>query len=274
MDDCVFIAGDACHTHSSGAAQGMNTGVHDAVNLCWKLAGSLRGWYTPAVLQTYEAERRPVALSLIEQDKQIAKAISEEKSWPSDRPAREHPFTALTARLGQFIMGLGISYDENLLNAKVNSSVLVAGDRPFDVLLYPPGANVPVNLQKLTPNVGAFWVLVFTGSVELTRPKLRSLRTLVDHPDSFAKCYPPGAIKFLTLMDGPRNQGVETLGFDSFGRFYYDVRSEAALKYGFTQEEGGIAILRPDGYLGFATALDKGEEVEDYFKRFLVKATK
>ena len=31
--DCVFLAGDACHTHSSGAAQGMNTGMHDAVNL-------------------------------------------------------------------------------------------------------------------------------------------------------------------------------------------------------------------------------------------------
>lgn len=44
--DRVLLAGDAGHTHSSGAGQGMNTGMHDAVNLGWKLAGVLKGWYT------------------------------------------------------------------------------------------------------------------------------------------------------------------------------------------------------------------------------------
>lgn len=71
MNDRIFIAGDAAHTHSSGAAQGMNTGLHDAVNLSWKLAGYINGWLKEAVLNTYDAERRPVAQQIIEQDKII-----------------------------------------------------------------------------------------------------------------------------------------------------------------------------------------------------------
>lgn len=54
----------------------MNTGIHDATNLAWKLAGELKGWYNPSVLQTYEAERRPSAQKLIEIDKSGSAAIS------------------------------------------------------------------------------------------------------------------------------------------------------------------------------------------------------
>ncbi|RYE12680.1 MAG: 3-hydroxybenzoate 4-monooxygenase, partial [Sphingobacteriaceae bacterium] len=67
--DRILLAGDAAHTHSSGAAQGMNTGVHDAVNLAWKLAGVLKRHYEPEILQTYSSERRAVASHLIELDK-------------------------------------------------------------------------------------------------------------------------------------------------------------------------------------------------------------
>lgn len=63
---CIFLAGDACHTHSSGAAQGMNTGIHDAVNLGWKLGLVLNGAAKPDVLlESYGAERRPNVEKLI-----------------------------------------------------------------------------------------------------------------------------------------------------------------------------------------------------------------
>ena len=64
----VFIAGDAAHTHSSAAAQGMNTGIHDAVNLSWKLAGHVKGWFTEQVLDSYTTERKSIASRIIEQD--------------------------------------------------------------------------------------------------------------------------------------------------------------------------------------------------------------
>ena len=42
-EEYILLAGDAAHTHSSGFAQGMNTGIHDALNLIWKLSGTLKG---------------------------------------------------------------------------------------------------------------------------------------------------------------------------------------------------------------------------------------
>jgi phenol 2-monooxygenase len=54
----------------------MNTGIHDATNLAWKLAGTLKGWYKPSVLNSYSAERRPIAQKLIAIDRLAAAAIT------------------------------------------------------------------------------------------------------------------------------------------------------------------------------------------------------
>ncbi|MDB5930294.1 MAG: 3-hydroxyphenylpropionate hydroxylase [Polaromonas sp.] len=61
----VFLAGDAAHLTPPFAGQGMNSGVRDAANLAWKLAAVVRGRLSPALLDTYEAERKPHAWSLI-----------------------------------------------------------------------------------------------------------------------------------------------------------------------------------------------------------------
>ena len=61
----VFIAGDAAHIHSPAGAQGMNTGIQDAGNLGWKLALVSRGAADPALLDTYDAERRPVGALVV-----------------------------------------------------------------------------------------------------------------------------------------------------------------------------------------------------------------
>lgn len=58
----VLLAGDSVHEMPPTGAFGSNTGIQDAHNLAWKLAAVLRGWAGPALLDTYEAERRPVAL--------------------------------------------------------------------------------------------------------------------------------------------------------------------------------------------------------------------
>jgi hypothetical protein len=59
----VFLAGDAAHTLSPSGGFGMNTGIGDAADLGWKLAAALNGWAGPGLLDTYETERRPVALA-------------------------------------------------------------------------------------------------------------------------------------------------------------------------------------------------------------------
>jgi 2-polyprenyl-6-methoxyphenol hydroxylase-like FAD-dependent oxidoreductase len=61
----LFLAGDAAHVHSPVGAQGMNTGIQDAVNLGWKLAYVLQGAAAPALLDSYDAERRPVGRAVV-----------------------------------------------------------------------------------------------------------------------------------------------------------------------------------------------------------------
>ena len=72
----IFIAGDACHTHSPKAGQGMNVSMRDAFNLGWKLAAVLRGQARDALLRTYSDERRGVAQELIEFDRDFAAMFS------------------------------------------------------------------------------------------------------------------------------------------------------------------------------------------------------
>ena len=59
----VFIAGDAAHSHPPYGGYGINSGFEDAVNLAWKLAATLQGWAPAGLLDSYDAERRPVFAS-------------------------------------------------------------------------------------------------------------------------------------------------------------------------------------------------------------------
>ena len=61
----VFLAGDAAHVHSPMGGQGMNTGIQDAMNLGWKLAGAVHGWAPPWLLDSYEGERHPVGATVL-----------------------------------------------------------------------------------------------------------------------------------------------------------------------------------------------------------------
>lgn len=180
---CVFLAGDACHTHSSGAGQGMNTGVHDAINLAWKLFLVLQGVAKPALLETYEHERRPNALKLIHYDKDISALISHRlpESWAGD-PAADpnHVLAEVFQGAKGFNTGLAISFEPNLLNhppsplaagttrlAPIDTipTPATAGYRAPDIPLQSPATFQPTTLHALTPNTARFHVVVFAGNL-------------------------------------------------------------------------------------------------------------
>lgn len=83
----VFVAGDACHTHSAKAGQGMNVSMQDTFNLGWKLAAVLEGRSAPSLLATYSAERQKIAQDLIDFDKEWSALMAkkpEEFSSPEE----------------------------------------------------------------------------------------------------------------------------------------------------------------------------------------------
>jgi len=108
----VFIAGDACHTHSPKAGQGMNVSMGDAFNLGWKLISVLTGRSDPALLKTYSAERRAAAEELIAFDHKWSRVIGAppaEDESDSEEPKFQREFI----RNLDYTSGLTIHYTQS-----------------------------------------------------------------------------------------------------------------------------------------------------------------
>ena len=112
----IFLAGDAAHTHSPAGAQGMNTGLQDAVNLGWKLAAAAAGWAPDWLLDSYQAERHPVGaavLSLAGRQFRLNTAQTAPRRalrWAVQRVVA--PLPPVQARLARGYSGLAIRYPQ------------------------------------------------------------------------------------------------------------------------------------------------------------------
>jgi hypothetical protein len=165
----VFIAGDASHTHSPKAAQGMNVSMHDSWNLAWKLNFAVRGLSKPSLMETYEQERKKIAHDLIDFDYEHANAFQ-----GGDGPALAANFTKNIA----FISGYGVSYTPNVLN--VHTKELTRGHLTPGFLL--PPAKVtrfidsnPVDIQTDIPALGQFRIYFFCHSIRKAMPFLETV---------------------------------------------------------------------------------------------------
>lgn len=195
----IFIAGDAAHTHSPKAAQGMNTALHDSWNLAWKLNLAIRGLAKPSVLlESYSSERQKIARDLVAFDFKHAQEMSR------GNPAALADNFRKNVR---FISGVGCEYAPNALNlepegfddvknAMEDSGVAGTvglpqlGARPGCTL--PPGkvsryidAN-PVDVQLDIPVLGQFRLYFFIPDI-LSAPAaafLVSLCGAIAEPES------------------------------------------------------------------------------------------
>ncbi|MGE4050065.1 MAG: FAD-dependent monooxygenase [Piscinibacter sp.] len=124
----VMLAGDACHTHSPKAGQGMNVSMGDTFNLGWKLISVLTGRADPSLLHSYSGERRAAAKGLVEFDHKWARVVGaraqDDGADGLPRVAREFvnnlPFTC----------GLTIQYERSALTGATTHQSLAAG---FDI---------------------------------------------------------------------------------------------------------------------------------------------
>ena len=275
--DRVFIAGDAAHTHSSGAAQGLNTGIHDAINLSWKLAGYVKGWYAAAVLDTYQSERRPVAEQIIQQDKTIATLIGGEIPDELRTDEEDDPNQLLTEtyKKNQALnSGLGIHYSPNLLIAEstvLHGLKVSLGARAPDILVQRPGVHIPVRLFSAIKFLGKFTIITFCGDPSKTQSAIQQWQSHLQSHESY-QSYPPELFQQIAIVVTPNDYGAATekLGADGLGSVLYDVDAMAHERYGVGEDQGAILVLRPDGMVAVACCLTRGREVYDYFSAFLV----
>ncbi|KAI1378772.1 FAD binding domain-containing protein [Hypoxylon crocopeplum] len=271
-DDSVFLAGDACHTHSSGAAQGMNTGIHDAVNLAWKLSLVLRGLAAPSLLKTYQEERLPNVQRLIQYDKDISRLMTNRlpENWQGDPNADVNVVLGkIMKESGTFNSGLGIFYEiqpGNPLNVKGSLlSTVRSGMRGPDIALFRPGTFDRTRLIRELPNVASFSVLIFATENMHAIPETQSL----DPRNSPFLQYlvTKGCLTFITILPKRAPSPYELLEQEHLGRAYFDDEDGTAFRrYGVDHAIGAIVILRPDGWVGTVSALKSGSEVEDYLR--------
>lgn len=122
----VFLVGDAAHVHPPAGGQGMNTAVQDAYNLGWKLGQVLRHGASASLLDSYEAERLPVAAHLLEF------VVQMHKDWLGKAKDKEEPRKGEHMQLGLNYRGGPLSLDER---GSVGEAVTRAGDRAPDAQL-------------------------------------------------------------------------------------------------------------------------------------------
>ncbi|MEU4553694.1 rifampin monooxygenase [Micromonospora violae] len=109
----VLLAGDAAHIHPPIGGQGLNLGVQDAVNLGWKLAAQVRGWAPESLLDTYQAERHPVAAAVLDNTRAQTELLSTEPGAQAVRRLLTElmDFDEVNRHLLEKITAIGIRYD-------------------------------------------------------------------------------------------------------------------------------------------------------------------
>jgi 2-polyprenyl-6-methoxyphenol hydroxylase-like FAD-dependent oxidoreductase len=109
----VLLAGDAAHVHPPMGGQGLNLGIQDAFNLGWKLAAEVAGWAPEGLLDSYEAERHPVAADVLDNTRAQAELMSTEPGAQAVRRLLSElmDFEDVNRYLTEKIIAIGVRYD-------------------------------------------------------------------------------------------------------------------------------------------------------------------
>jgi 2-polyprenyl-6-methoxyphenol hydroxylase-like FAD-dependent oxidoreductase len=230
----VFLAGDAAHVHSAAGGQGMNTGVQDAYNLGWKLAAVLGG-APDTLLDTYQAERLPVALGV------LATTSVRHRRFAQD--FNQALATLISAR-ETFAdpSQLSITYRESLLARDLDDSTGIrAGDRAPDAPCVRATNGEKVRLFEIFQ--GPHFTLLTFGN-----------RSAPQLPDAFNAHLCAYTIIHPDTMY-PSSDHV-LIDLNGYAHSFYGINSDA------------LILVRPDGYVGLAGGRVGQEPIIDYLRTF------
>ncbi|PMD43046.1 hypothetical protein L207DRAFT_542465 [Hyaloscypha variabilis F] len=267
----VFLLGDACHTYSLKAGQGMNISISAAYNLTWKLALVMKGLASPELLDTYETERKHVATLLINFDAKFAEAFTQRTNLDDTK------FT--------------------LVNMK-STEPAIPGKRLLSVPLIRQLGGNSVQLLDEMPADGRFHLFVYASrpltseafvrlSEFLSSPKSPVHRFSEKtphhlgsfHQETITSAYPKANFNYvvdvsllhttphlevdLELLPQPLSDKWPT-------RVDEDFDSKGHVIHGISEEDGALVLVRPDGYVSVVTALDKPQVIVDFLDSFSV----
>jgi phenol 2-monooxygenase len=295
----VFIAGDACHTHSPKAGQGMNVSMQDAFNLGWKLAAVLRGRCAPTLLHTYSAERHAIAKELIDFDREWANMLSSPvKPTPDGEGVDPAEVQRYFIRHGHYTAGTATRYKPSLLIAEPRNQHLakgfVVGMRFHSAPVIRLADAKLVRLGDANKADGRWRMFAFADRED---PSARSSRLrglcefLAGSAQSPVQRYTPPAADIDAVIDvravfqqGHRELRLEAMPqalLPSKGRyglrdyekmFCPDLKGNNDIfeMRGIDRDRGCVVVVRPDQYVADVLPLDAFAELSAFFDRFML----
>jgi len=284
----VFITGDACHTHSAKAGQGMNVSMQDGFNIGWKLGHVLDGRSPESLLATYSAERQVVAKDLIQFDKEWSTLMAmkpEEFASPSE-------LEDFYVRTAEFPAGFMTQYAPSLIVGEPAHQELATG---FPIGKRFKSAAVervcdgnPVHLGHHARADGRWRVYVFADAAHAGEPSAVAdlAEWMSSSPESPLAATPAGAdpdawfdVKVVYQQDHtaidlgvvpalflPRVGPFELIDYE---KVYatdpaHDVFAERGIDRG-----GAIVVVRPDQYVSAVLPLRATDELAAFFRPIL-----
>ncbi len=293
----VFIAGDACHTHSPKAGQGMNVSMQDAFNLGWKLAAVLRGRAAPDLLHTYSAERRAIAKTLIDFDREWAAMLSAPlKTSPDGEGVDPAEVQRYFQQHGRYTAGTATRYAPSRLTGEATHQALARGfeigTRFHSGPVIRLGDAKPMRLGDALEADGRFRLMIFADRGDPTKPSSRVAKLCeeLSSPAGLLRMFtPPGAdidsvIDVRAILQQPhRDIDIEQLphlllpqkgrhGLKDYEKvFCPDLKNGPDIfdLRGIDRDRGCIVVVRPDQYVGHVLPLDGHAEIVGYLKGIL-----
>jgi phenol 2-monooxygenase len=297
----VFIAGDACHTHSPKAGQGMNISMQDTFNLGWKLAAVLLGQADPALLSTYSTERQTIARELIAFDRKLAEMFSAPPKDPND-PHSEGvdpaEFQKYFVQQGRFTAGTAMRYAPSLITGEAMHQHLAQGFaigmRFHSVPVIRLADAKPMHLGHVIKADGRWRLLAFAAAEDPTGPasRLQALCRFLeqDSASPLRRHTPAGkdidsVIDLRAVLQQPHRDvafgampallrpAKGQYGLTDYEKIFCpDLKNELDIfdLRGIDRARGCIVIVRPDQHVAHVLPLEDHTAIAAFFGTFML----
>lgn len=289
----VFLAGDACHTHSAKAGQGMNVSMQDAFNLGWKLGLVLSGLSPESLLATYSAERQPVAQQLIDFDREWSTLMARKPEEISD-PGELAEYYLKTS---DFPSGFMTQYTPSMIVGGAEHQTLAVGYpigkrfKSAEVMRVSDGNRVHLGHHARADGrwrIYAFADAPAAGEASALTDWETWLSTSAESP--LARFTPAGtdvdSVFDVKVIYQQRFEDVDIsrvpstfmpktgpFGLTDWEKMYASLTDENIFDVREISRTGAIVVVRPDQYVAHVLPLTATEELAEFFAQNFLTAS-
>jgi phenol 2-monooxygenase len=293
----VFTAGDACHTHSPKAGQGMNVSMQDTFNLGWKLAHVFQGRADASLLHSYSAERWAEAKRLVDTDHEWARIMSAPLGESELDDGDEPRFMKQFKENLEFTGGLAVKYGESAIVGPDTYQALAKGEEIGRRFHSAPVVRVSdakqMQLGHAAEADGRWRIYGFAGADGLERiakladwlesdPKSPIVKhtgkgedvdAVIDFRAVFQQTFDELAYEDMPSLLKPK---TGKLGLQDHEKvFCVDHKGAGDIfdMRGIVRKDGCLIVVRPDQYIAHVLPLAAYDELAEFFEGFLLPAS-